>query len=222
MAVSGTGLLGGLSADADGAGGGVWFDGAGAGEGRPRGIGFSPDGTKVVYTPIDREFRTWKRYRGGRAQDVWIYDLERKVATRLTFYDGYDGDQVWSPDGEYITFSSDREGHENPYRKRADGSGEAERLAEIGLSAEVIDPRSGSAKSATIAFSLAFENESPQKAQQVANELVSLFLDENLRKRQEARWAEFLEDNNLVELKSFSSNSRRKGRVAVVAVSGEG
>jgi len=54
------------------------------------------------------------------------------------------------------------------------------------IEAEVIDPRSGSAKSATIAFSLAFENESPQKAQQVANELVSLFLNENLRKRQEA------------------------------------
>jgi tricorn protease len=36
----------------------------------------SPDGKQYVYTPIDREFRTWKRTRGGRAQDVWIYDLE--------------------------------------------------------------------------------------------------------------------------------------------------
>ena len=34
--------------------------------------------------------------------DVWVYDLERKVSTRLTFHDGYDGDQVWSPDGEYL------------------------------------------------------------------------------------------------------------------------
>jgi Tol biopolymer transport system component len=62
---------------------------------------------------------------------VWVYDLERKVATRLTFWDGYDGDQVWSPDGEYLAFSSDRDGRENPYRKRADGSGDAERIAEI-------------------------------------------------------------------------------------------
>ena len=38
----------------------------------------SPDGTKMVYTPIDREFRTWKRTKGGRAQDVWIYDFAAK------------------------------------------------------------------------------------------------------------------------------------------------
>ena len=39
---------------------------------------FSPDAGKIVYTPIDREFRTWKRYQGGRAQDVWIYDLAQE------------------------------------------------------------------------------------------------------------------------------------------------
>src|SRR5688500_3887004 len=45
---------------------------------------YSPDGTKLVYTPIEREFRTWKRYRGGRAQDVWTYDLVRNTAEQLT------------------------------------------------------------------------------------------------------------------------------------------
>jgi tricorn protease len=44
----------------------------------------SPDGTKYVYTPIDREFRTWKRSRGGRAQDVWVYDLENNTSKQLT------------------------------------------------------------------------------------------------------------------------------------------
>ncbi len=39
---------------------------------------FSPDAGKIVYTPIEREFRTWKRYKGGRAQDVWIYDLSQQ------------------------------------------------------------------------------------------------------------------------------------------------
>jgi len=80
----------------------------------------SPDGGRLSLTVL----------RDGN-WDVWVYDLERKVATRLTFNDGYDGDQVWSPDGKYLTFTSDRDGRENPYRKRADGSGEAERLAEI-------------------------------------------------------------------------------------------
>jgi serine/threonine-protein kinase len=80
----------------------------------------SPDGRRLSLTVL----------RDGN-WDVWVYDLEREVATRLTFNDGYDGDQVWSPDGDYLTFTSDRDGRENPYRKRADGSGEAERLAEI-------------------------------------------------------------------------------------------
>jgi serine/threonine-protein kinase len=65
--------------------------------------------------------------------DVWTYDLERGVATRLTFGEGYDADPVWSPDGKWIAFSSDREGPPTVYRKRTDGSGEAERLHEPGL-----------------------------------------------------------------------------------------
>ena len=37
---------------------------------------FSPDGTKLAYCPVDREFRAWKRTKGGRAQDVWTYDFD--------------------------------------------------------------------------------------------------------------------------------------------------
>ena len=33
---------------------------------------------------------------------MWIYDLQRGVATRLTFGEGYDADPVWSPDGRHI------------------------------------------------------------------------------------------------------------------------
>jgi serine/threonine-protein kinase len=62
--------------------------------------------------------------------DVWVFDLEREVATRLTFDDGYDGDQIWSPDGKHVVFSSDRDGELNLFRKPADGSGEAERLTD--------------------------------------------------------------------------------------------
>ena len=40
----------------------------------------SPDNGSIVYTPIEREFRTWKRTKGGRAQDIWTYDLKNNVS----------------------------------------------------------------------------------------------------------------------------------------------
>lgn len=51
------------------------------------------------------------------------------------------------------------------------------------LSAEVVDPRTGRPSTATIAFSLYFDHTSPEMAQKVANELVSLYLNENLKTR---------------------------------------
>lgn len=68
---------------------------------------FSPDGTKIVYTPISREWRTWKRYKGGRAQDVWIYDLEKDQSQRLTTFSGTDVHPLWYKDKIY--FVSDRD-----------------------------------------------------------------------------------------------------------------
>lgn len=68
---------------------------------------FSPDASKIVYTPIEREFRTWKRYKGGRAQDVWIYDLQNNTSRRLTDFPGTDQHPVWY--GDKIYFVSDRD-----------------------------------------------------------------------------------------------------------------
>ena len=68
---------------------------------------YSPDGRKLVYTPIEREFRTWKRYRGGRAQDVWIYDLVANKAEQITDNPYTDNQPVWI--GDTIYFTSDRE-----------------------------------------------------------------------------------------------------------------
>ncbi len=50
------------------------------------------------------------------------------------------------------------------------------------ISAKVLD-RSGRSTTATIAFKLAFQHKNPRKAQQVANEMVTLYLDENLKSR---------------------------------------
>jgi tricorn protease len=73
-----------------------------------------------VYTPIDREFRTWKRHRGGRAQDVWIYDLENSTSTQLTDNPATNQQPLWV--GDDIFFTSDRDYTLNLYRYTEEGS----------------------------------------------------------------------------------------------------
>ncbi len=68
----------------------------------------SPDGARIVYNRIAREDRTWKRYRGGMAQDLWLYDFETGVDRRLTTHTGTDRLPMWV--GDTIYFASDREG----------------------------------------------------------------------------------------------------------------
>ena len=45
---------------------------------------YSPDGKKLAYNRVFREFRTWKYYKGGMADDVWIYDFESKKVDNIT------------------------------------------------------------------------------------------------------------------------------------------
>lgn len=51
------------------------------------------------------------------------------------------------------------------------------------VSAEVVDRRTGRPTTATIAFTLSYQGKDPDKVQQVANVLTSLFLEENLKER---------------------------------------
>ncbi|MCB1566458.1 MAG: hypothetical protein KDI78_12725, partial [Xanthomonadales bacterium] len=78
------------------------------------------DGNTFVYTPIDRDFRSWKRYRGGRAQDVWTYDLVNDTAKRLTDNRATDHQPMWV--GDRVYFVSDRNGQKlNLYGISPDG-----------------------------------------------------------------------------------------------------
>jgi tricorn protease len=70
---------------------------------------FSPEGDRVAYNVISREWRTWKRYSAGRAQDVWIYDLGESKAEKLTDFPGTDQHPMWMSKGR-IYFVSDRNG----------------------------------------------------------------------------------------------------------------
>ncbi|MCG6927896.1 MAG: hypothetical protein LJF30_21630, partial [Acidobacteria bacterium] len=105
--------------------------------GTPR---LSPDGTRLALTVLS-----------DSNLDVWVFDLERRVATRLTFADGYDGDEVWSPDGRWVAFASDREGAVKIFRKRADGSGNVEVVAECKDAQQQCFPNAWSPDGRTIA-----------------------------------------------------------------------
>lgn len=67
----------------------------------------SPDADKIVFTPVDREFRTWKRYKGGRASDLWIYDLKNNTSEEITDFVGSDQHPTWY--GDHIFYASDQD-----------------------------------------------------------------------------------------------------------------
>ncbi|HNC25183.1 MAG TPA: DPP IV N-terminal domain-containing protein, partial [Opitutaceae bacterium] len=75
----------------------------------PRGgfVSFSPDDTKIAYNRVFREFRTWKQYRGGMADDIWIYDLKSGAIENITNNPAQDIFPMWAPNGK-IYFVSER------------------------------------------------------------------------------------------------------------------
>jgi tricorn protease len=75
---------------------------------------FSEDGGKLFYSPLFRDFRTWKRYEGGWAQSLWLFDLENNDARQITDHPRTDRDPMWIDGMGY--FVSDRDGKLNLYR----------------------------------------------------------------------------------------------------------
>ncbi|MEZ6037725.1 MAG: S41 family peptidase [Planctomycetota bacterium] len=69
---------------------------------------YSPDGEKLVYAPLFRDFRTWKRYEGGWAQDLWVFDFQSGRAENITNHPRTDRDPMWF--GDRVWFASDRSG----------------------------------------------------------------------------------------------------------------
>ncbi len=67
----------------------------------------SPDGKKLAYNRIFREYRTWKRYRGGMADEIWIYDFDTKEYSQITDNLAQDIIPMWYKDRIY--YLSDRD-----------------------------------------------------------------------------------------------------------------
>ena len=80
-------------------------------------LSISPDGTQVLTAIGDREKGT---------TDVWAVDLARGTRTRLTSDPTDDFSAIWSPDGQRVIFTSDREGFYNLYAVAASGAGSTE------------------------------------------------------------------------------------------------
>jgi len=56
----------------------------------------SRDGVWLAYTPHSRDHRTWKRYRGGMATDIWLFNLKDHSAKRITDWEGTDTQPMWN------------------------------------------------------------------------------------------------------------------------------
>ncbi len=75
----------------------------------PRGswCSMNEDGTAMVYNRVFREFRTWKYYKGGMADDIWLHNFEDHSTTRLFKNDAQDIQPMWI--GNKVYFISDRD-----------------------------------------------------------------------------------------------------------------
>jgi len=68
---------------------------------------FAPDGHTIAYNRIFRNFRTWKRYNGGLAQQVFTYDFNTRQIDQITNWSGTNTSPMWY--GRKIYFLSDRD-----------------------------------------------------------------------------------------------------------------
>ncbi len=88
----------------------------------------SADGKKLAYSPLFRDFRHWKRYEGGWAQYLLIYDLESKEFSEIPTTPRTDRDPMWV--GDHVYFVSDRDGTLNLYRYLPEENQEVEKVTD--------------------------------------------------------------------------------------------
>lgn len=84
-----------------------------------RGFSISPDGDRLVAARRDAQ---------DGSSNIWLMDVRRQTALRLTMGRSPDSSPIWSPDASRIAFASDREGAANVYVTSASGGGKQELL----------------------------------------------------------------------------------------------
>src|SRR5438552_74377 len=78
-------------------------------------VSYSPDGTKIAYNMIFRNFRQWKRYTGGLAQAITIYDLKNNTSEDIPHTEWTDSFPMWHENTIYFTSDRGPEHHFNLY-----------------------------------------------------------------------------------------------------------
>lgn len=68
---------------------------------------YNEDGSKLAMNRVFREFRTWKHYKGGMADDIWLYDVKSGNAENLTNNPAQDIFPMYK--GNTVYFFSDRD-----------------------------------------------------------------------------------------------------------------
>jgi tricorn protease len=76
----------------------------------------SADGTWLAYTPHSRDNRTWKRYRGGMASDIWLFNLKDNSAKKITDFEGTDTLPMWHGDNVYYLSDNGKEARLNIWK----------------------------------------------------------------------------------------------------------
>ncbi len=89
-------------------------------------VSYEPNGDRIAFNRYSREFRSWKRYKGGWAQDIWVgnttdFTFENITDSKINDWDGTDAFPMWHTDGR-IYFLSDRDLRSNIYSMLPDGS----------------------------------------------------------------------------------------------------
>lgn len=69
---------------------------------------YSPNGEQIAYNQVFREFRTWKYYKGGMADDIWIYDFKKENTINITNNNNQDIFPMWNNDNIYYLSDRDR------------------------------------------------------------------------------------------------------------------
>lgn len=106
----------------------VWFD---RGGNRVGTLGEPGDYSNPSLSPDEKRVAVGRRNMQAKTRDIWLFDLMRGSATRLTFDPADDFNPVWSPDGSRIAFSSNRRKTRDIYQRLASGAGDDELLLEL-------------------------------------------------------------------------------------------